>query len=212
MRVKLTPAFVAKAIFAPDPDAKQLKDPSAARTIYWDESVAGFGLVVTKAGKKSFVCQYRAAGRSRRMVISSLAGLDAARKEAKVIIGAAKAGRDTLGERRRAVEDKRNAAEDSLRSVVENFLSREGGKLRTVDDRRAAFERLVFPTLGARQIGEIKRSEINKLLDKIEDENGPRMATLVLAYLRKVMNWHAARSDDFRSPIVRGMARGVANK
>ena len=25
--------------------------------------------------------------------------------------------------------------------------------------------------------------------------------------IRKVMNWHAARSDEFRSPIVRGMAR-----
>jgi integrase len=29
----------------------------------------------------------------------------------------------------------------------------------------------------------------------------------VLAYLRRVMTWHASRSDDFRSPIVRGMAR-----
>jgi integrase len=27
------------------------------------------------------------------------------------------------------------------------------------------------------------------------------------AYLGKVMNWHASRDDDFRSPIVRGMAK-----
>jgi integrase len=27
-----------------------------------------------------------------------------------------------------------------------------------------------------------------------------------------VMNWHATRSDDFRTPIVRGMGRGPANK
>jgi integrase len=33
------------------------------------------------------------------------------------------------------------------------------------------------------------------------------MADMTLAYVRKVMNWHASRSDDFRSPIVRGMAR-----
>jgi integrase len=33
------------------------------------------------------------------------------------------------------------------------------------------------------------------------------MATLTLAIIRKVMNWHATRSDDFLSPIVRGMAR-----
>jgi len=33
------------------------------------------------------------------------------------------------------------------------------------------------------------------------------MADHTLAYVRKVMNWHASRSDEFRSPIVRGMAR-----
>jgi integrase len=30
---------------------------------------------------------------------------------------------------------------------------------------------------------------------------------LSLNYLGKVMNWHASRDDDFRSPIVRGMAK-----
>jgi integrase len=29
----------------------------------------------------------------------------------------------------------------------------------------------------------------------------------VLAYLSRLFNWHASRSDEFRSPIVRGMAR-----
>jgi integrase len=33
------------------------------------------------------------------------------------------------------------------------------------------------------------------------------MADHVLAYLRRVMTWHASRSDDFRSPVVRGMVR-----
>ena len=33
------------------------------------------------------------------------------------------------------------------------------------------------------------------------------MATQTLAIVRKVMNWHTTRSDDFLSPIVRGMAR-----
>src|SRR5262249_58574581 len=68
-------------------------------------------------------------------------------------------------------------------------------------------ERLVFPTLGARPIDDIGRSDIVRLLDKIEDASGPVMADRTLAYLRKVLNWHATRSDTFRSPIVRGMAR-----
>jgi integrase len=61
--------------------------------------------------------------------------------------------------------------------------------------------------MGHRQIDEIKRSEIVKLLDKIEDNSGPRMAHVTLAYLSKVFNWHASRDDNFRSPIVRGMGR-----
>jgi integrase len=117
-------------------------------------------------------------------------------------------GADPLSDRRKDEA----SAENTLKSIVENYLGREGDKLRTVQDRRATFERLIYPKLGSRQIDEIKRSEINKLLDTIEDESGPRMATLALAYLRRVMNWHATRADDFRSPIVKGMGRGVATK
>jgi integrase len=46
-----------------------------------------------------------------------------------------------------------------------------------------------------------------RLLDKIEDESGASAADIALSIVRRVMNWHAARSDDFRSPIVRGMTR-----
>jgi integrase len=68
-------------------------------------------------------------------------------------------------------------------------------------------ERHVYPTLGHRPIVEIQRSEIVRLLDKIEDRSGATMADRTLAVVRKIMNWHASRSDDFRSPIVKGMAR-----
>ncbi len=33
------------------------------------------------------------------------------------------------------------------------------------------------------------------------------MADKTLEIIRKIMNWHASRTDDFNSPIVRGMAR-----
>jgi hypothetical protein len=55
-------------------------------------------------------------------------------------------------------------------------MRREGGKLRSAHHRHAAFERLIYPVLGARQISDIKRSDIVRLLDKIEDERGPHMA------------------------------------
>jgi integrase len=68
-------------------------------------------------------------------------------------------------------------------------------------------ERLIYPQLGGKPIDAIKRSRITKLMDKIESENGPVAADRALAHVRKIFNWHAARTDEFNSPIVRGMAR-----
>jgi integrase len=193
VKAKLTPTFVLKAT----------AEPGAERTVYWDEGIPGFGLVVTKAGHRSFVYQYRAGHRSRRMTFPLALGLDKARQEAKKALGGVAAGGDPLQERRK----KEALAENTLQSICEEYLRREGKRLRSKDQIDATLKRLVYPKLGARQIDTILRSEIVRLLDNIEDEHGPVMADRVLAHVRKITNWHATRSDDFRSPIVRGMAR-----
>ncbi len=87
------------------------------------------------------------------------------------------------------------------------IISGEGGSFARWAEREAILKRHVFAKLGARPIGEIKRSEIVRLLDKIDDNSGPSAADHTLAVIRRVMSWHASRSDDFRSPIVRGMTR-----
>jgi integrase len=193
MRIKLTPTFVR--------DAKAA--PGAERTVYWDEGLPGFGLVVTAAGHKSFVCQYRAARRSRRMHFKRGLSLEEARKQARGVIGAVAKDRDPLAERRKETAE----ATNTLKSIAEEYLTREAGRLRSIAQRRACLARLIYPLFGSRQIDSIRRSEIVRLLDKIEDENGPVMADHTLAVLRRLFTWHAGRSDDFRSPIVRGMAR-----
>jgi integrase len=86
-------------------------------------------------------------------------------------------------------------------------MSREGSGLRIADRRKAEFNRHILPTLGQRPIADIKRSEIVRLLDHIEDTCGPAAAHATLAHLSKLFNWYAARDDEFRSPIVRGMGR-----
>ena len=197
MRVKLTPAFVLKA-----------EPPTTGdRIVYWDEGLPCFGLMVTKKGHKSFVVQYRANGISRRLTFKAAPqgglSLDKARREAKAVIGEVTKGGDPLTERRKQAQ----AAENTLRSVAEEFLTREGRKHRSNNRRRADLERLIFPSLGARQIGDIRRSEITRLLDKIADQRGPVMADSALSSLRRIMNWHETRSDDFNSPIKRGMSR-----
>jgi integrase len=118
------------------------------------------------------------------------------------------AARSRALEVKAAVETGQPIGKDTLQAICEEYQRREGHKLRTARDRQQILERHVYPALGARPIGEIKRSEIVRLLDGIEDRSGQRMADVTLALVGRIMNWHAARSDEFRSPIVRGMARG----
>jgi integrase len=193
MRTKLTPAFCMKAA----------AQEGAERSVYWDADMPGFGLVVTSSGHRSYVVQYRADGRSRRMTIDGVLGLVGARKRAKILLGEVAHDRDPLQERRKAAA----RTEDTFQNIAENYLAREGKALRTIDQRRWMLDRLVYARLGARPIDDIRRSDIVKLLDAIEDANGPVMADRTLATIRRIMNWHASRSDEFRSPIVRGMAR-----
>jgi integrase len=177
----------------------------AERTVFWDEKQPGFGLMVTERGHRSWVVQYRAHRRSRRMTIDFVLSLDEARKQARAILGGVARGGDPIAERRRAADAERHA----LRAVVDDYFSREGKKLRSAGKRRGALDQHVLPKLGAWSIYAIKRSDLQKLLDEVEDRTSAARADQVLAFVRKIFNWFAARSDDFRSPIVRGMARSA---
>ena len=63
------------------------------------------------------------------------------------------------------------------------------------------------PRIGKLGIYEVRRSHVVKMLDEIEDANGPVMADRTLAYVRKAFNWYATRDDQFNVPVVRGMGR-----
>jgi integrase len=185
---------------------RNLKPGSTRREIA-DAGCRGLYLVLQPSGVKSFAVRYRYGGKSRKLTLKSGISLLAARKAAADAFYQVDQGHDPSVARRQAKQAQRLAAADTLRAVCEEYQHREGHKLRTARWRSSALARLVYPTLGDRPIGEIRRSEIVRLLDKIEEDSGPVMADRSLAIIRSLMNWHAARSDDFRSPIVRGMAR-----
>jgi integrase len=178
--------------------------PKGKRRLAWDAIVPGLAVRITDRGQRSFVLVTRYPG-SRHPAPRSLGtvgaiSLEDARTKARGWLKQISAGIDPA----HAADA---AARDTLQAICMEYLVRDGAKLRSVEWRRAALERLVYPSLGARPIAEIRRGDIVRLLDQIEDERGAAMADRTLSIIRKIMNWHAARSDDFRSPIVRGMAR-----
>src|SRR6516225_2812844 len=169
-----------------------------AQTDYFDTQVSGLALRVSKWDRKTWTLHYTLAGTRKRLTIGSYPALSLAQ------------ARTRADEAKAAIAEGHVpalAATETLKDICELYLAREGDKLRNTKWRKGVFDRHVYPTLGARPIAEIRRSEIVRLLDQIEEGSGPSMATQTLSLVRKIMNWHATRSDDFVSPIVRSMAR-----
>jgi integrase len=173
------------------------------------EKPAGHGLyvVVQPSGRKSYALRYRFAGKTRKLTLPGGLTLAAARKAVADALYEVEQGRDPATARRQQRQAQKLAAADTFQAIAEEYFRREGGSLRSARRRQRDLGRLVYPVIGDRPIAEIKRSEMVRLLDQIEETSGAIGADLTLAFVRRIMNWHAARSDDFRSPIVRGMAR-----
>src|SRR6516225_3082601 len=167
------------------------------QTDYFDAQVSGLALRVSER-RKSWTLHYSLGTKRKRLTFGTYPSLS---------LAAARTRADEIKTDIAAGIAPRSISADTLQAICDEYLRREGDKLRTVKWRRGVLDRHVYPTLGSRPIVEIRRSEIVRLLDQIEEGSGPVMATQTLAVLRKVMNWHATRSDDFLSPIVRGMAR-----
>jgi integrase len=197
MQTKLTAGFVLSA--AKPPEGRD-------RIIYWDDRRPGFGLMVTKTGKRSFLFQYRNnKGQSRRATLIGTTKLPDAHKWADILQGEVARGADPVAKKRteRAAQSKRG----QFKTIAEEYIKRESAKVRSMDQRIAILNRLVYPEIGDKVATKLKRSDIVGLLDKIEDGHGAPMADNTLMVIRRICNWHAARDDEFRSPIVRGMGR-----
>src|SRR5262245_40676679 len=179
--------------------------PAGKRRIVWDAIVPGLGVRVTDQGAKSFVLVTRYPG-SRSPAPRSLGSYGAISLEVARI-----KAREWLGLISNGIDPEIHAAArsaETFKAIATEYLARKAKDHRSRDWVASALVRLVYPALGNRQIDSISRSDIVRLLDQIEDERGPVMANRALGILNRIFNWHATRSDTFRSPIVRGMARG----
>jgi integrase len=182
---------------------------------------SGFAVRVTAAGTRSFVWFHRVDGKG---YLETLGQWDAnpgggALTVRDAIVRADKLAKDLRNgrredprpERTRRLQDGAKATDGNVSGLLNTYIARylKTGKLRSAGMIEAQLERLVKPRIGKVGIYELKRSHISRMLDEIADANGPRMADLVLAYVRKAFNWYEVNGhdDDFTSPVVRGMAR-----
>ena len=136
-------------------------EPQPTEFFIWDESIPGFGLRVMPSGRKSFVVQYRAGRRPRRMSLgpSTVLTCDQARTRAITIIAAVKNGEDPAADR----AAKRNAA--TVNDLAERFDKEHIAvrlKASTAKEYRGNLRRFILPALGRLAVPEITRADVAK--------------------------------------------------
>jgi len=178
--------------------------PGAKRLTLPDPELRGHYIRVTPKGAKSYVAVARAPG--GKQVWATLGGadiltIDESREKARSAIKRIKAGQSAF--------EPPPVQPDSFNAVAANYIERhvKAKGLRSQAEIERILERNIYPTWKDREFEGIRRSDVTKLLDMLQDANGPGAADHVLAIVRGIMNWYASRSDDYLSPIARGMRR-----
>jgi integrase len=168
-----------------------------------DLDVNGFSARCLPSGTICYDLRYRTATGDRRRLSLGLHGSvtpDQARSIAEKRLDDLAKDRDPALERQR----QRTTTVDA---VLDNYVARVLGTKRSGKEQARVFDKLVRPEIGTRSIYDLRRADIARLMDTIEDGSGPVMADRTLAYLRTAFHWQQSRDDNFVSPIIRGMTR-----
>jgi integrase len=171
----------------------------SSRYVSPDPELPGHYIRVQPSGAKYYVAVARdPSGKQVWHTVgpTTLFNIDDARARARKAILAIRSGAERAGPQ-------------SFESVAQQWFKRhvETKKLRSADNLRRTLDKHLLPAWRGRDFTSIRRSDVAKLLDTVEDESGPVAADFVLAIVRNIANWFATRHENYSSPIVRGMKR-----
>jgi integrase len=142
--------------------------------IIWDDDLPGFGLRVFVSGKRSYLIQYRALGRTRRYSIG-LHGVwtpETARQEAKVQLGRVAKGDNPSEERllnHKAITIK-ELCELYVKDLNAGLILGKGGrpkKATTIVTDSGRVLRHIVPLLGHRRVQDITKADIIAVMKDI---------------------------------------------
>ncbi|UBS33723.1 site-specific integrase [Altererythrobacter sp. N1] len=140
----------------------------------WDEELPGFGLRVFASGKRSYLIQYRAQGRTRRYTIG-LHGVwtaETARQEAKIQLGRVAKGENPAEERHinhRAITVK-ELCKLYVADLEAGLILGKGNrpkKASTIGTDKGRIKRHILPLIGTRKVKDLTKADINKVLKDV---------------------------------------------
>ena len=193
-----------------------------------DRGCRGLRVTVQTSGHLSWAVRYRYRGSPRKLtlgpvliedragevhpdsgivpVIDTPLSLTDARWLAAQALRQVKSGIDPAAAKQAKLRN--DLPDDTVRAVAAKYAERQG-HLRSIAQRQYDLG-LINTELGSRPIASVKLSDIVRLLDNVEEENGPAAADRVKSTWRHLAAWHAGRTDDFRPPLVKGAKRNQA--
>jgi integrase len=170
-----------------------------------DDQLEGFVCRRLPSGRLTYGLRFTTEGRRRWLGLGVGITPEAARKAALMHAGEVARDNDPLSKREH--QRLKTLAARTLNQILDAYIRERVNGLRTQSEVTSLLNRYVRPALGTRPIDAIKRLEVVEMLDRVAAEKSPRTADKVLSVLGTCFRWHATRDDEFRSPIVPGMAR-----
>ena len=153
--------------------------------IFWDRDLAGFGVRVYPSGKKVFVVQTRAFGRSKRVSLGRYGDIttEIARKNATAVIARIKKGQPPVAAEPEPAPDPTAAdlAERYQREYVEMHC-----KPATISHYRLMLRKHIVPALGERLVADVEYKDILAFHNKLH--HMPTVANRAVDILVKMFN------------------------
>jgi integrase len=205
------PKTAARKISLTDRSLQAMKPlPAGKRLVTWDALMPGMAVRVSGKGKnyvRSFYAVKRRAGQPNpswvmlgRYPVMSLAE---ARAKARETLGALIAGEDlaavALAKRRAAEEAEQARQATTLAAVAEQYIKRHVAKLRSGAEAIGILHRELIPAWGERQLAEISKKDVIKLVEGVVDRGGAKPEA---GHRRSRGGDHAARK---RLAVLRGL-------
>ena len=159
--------------------------PGPKDIFIWDSTLPGFGVRVLPSGRRSYVIQYRAKGRTRRMTLGSHGVLtpEIARRLAISHLAEVNAGGDPSAARQ---ADSRQPTVAELASRYMDQHARVKKKESSASADQAALKRHILPALGQLRVSDVTRDEVGRFHHSLRKT--PVTANRVLALLSKMFN------------------------
>lgn len=157
-----------------------------ARSIHWDLSLKGFGLLHLPSGVKTFIFDYRSAdARKRRYTIGRFGALtvEQARTEARMLAGRVAQGQDPAADVRKRREAP--TVSELLDDYIAKHLEVENAP-KTRVSVLSAIKLHIRPALGTLKVASVTRQDVLKLRRRMEGT--PRQANATLAILSKAFS------------------------